>query len=71
MDGEAALIRSEMSRTRAALDRKLSRLESRARELTPRRAAERLVHQRVFEQVMGGVLIAAGSLLAWRRRPRR
>ncbi len=36
MDREAAVIRSEMSQTRADLDRKLSQLETRAKEMTPR-----------------------------------
>ena len=36
MDREAAVIRSEMSQTRAGLDRKLSQLEARARDMTPR-----------------------------------
>jgi hypothetical protein len=31
MDREAAVIRAEMSQTRAELDRKISRLEARAR----------------------------------------
>lgn len=70
MEREADLIRSDISRTRANLDRKLSLLEARARELTPRRYARRIVRERIFEQVVGGALIFAGALLAWRRRPR-
>ena len=37
MDREAAVIRSEMSQTRQALDQKLTRLEARAHELSPKR----------------------------------
>jgi hypothetical protein len=71
MDREAALIRSEISQTRADLDRKLSRLEARARELTPRRAAVRVVYDRRFEQIAGAFLLCLGALFAWKRRPRR
>lgn len=71
MDRDAALIRSEINQTRADLDRKLTRLETRARELTPRNVARRVVRQRKFEQVLGSVLMVAGGLFAWRRRPRR
>ena len=70
MEREADLIRSDISRTRANLDRKLSQLEARARELTPRRYARRIVRERIFEQVVGSALMCAGALLAWRRRPR-
>ncbi len=66
MDREAAVIRSEMTRTRADLDRKLTRLQARAREMTPRRYARQVVQKRGFEQVVGSVLVLAGSLMAWR-----
>ena len=69
MDREPAFIRAEISQTRADLDRKIARLEARAREMTPRRAARRFVHQREFEQLLGIVLLCAGSVLAWKRRP--
>ena len=71
MDREAALIRSEINQTRADLDRKLARLEARARELAPRRYASRFVRERRFEQIMGAILLFAGSVFAWKRRPRR
>ena len=69
MDREAAYIRSEISQTRADLDRKLTRLEARARELSPRRYAQRVVHQQRFQQILGAVLLFAGSVFAWKRRP--
>jgi hypothetical protein len=69
MDREPAFIRAEISQTRADLDRKLARLEARARELTPRRAARRFVHERRFEQILGTILVFAGSLFAWKQRP--
>jgi hypothetical protein len=71
MDRQADVIRAEISQTRADLDRKLSRLEERARALTPRRAARRFVRQRAFEQFAGGLLVLAGTVFAWRKRPRR
>jgi hypothetical protein len=71
MDSEAAVIRSEMSRTRADLDRKLTRLSARARAMSPRRYAQRLMPEYLWERVIGGTLLVAGSVMAWRRRPRR
>ena len=41
MDREAAVIRSEMSQTRADLDRKLSALEAKAHDMSPRRVVQR------------------------------
>ncbi|MGH9253448.1 MAG: hypothetical protein ACRD3C_02640 [Vicinamibacterales bacterium] len=66
MDREVDLIRSEIDETRANLEQKLSLLEARAREMTPRRLTRRLVHKREFEQVVGGTLVLAGALMAWR-----
>jgi hypothetical protein len=42
------------------------RLEERAREMTPRRVAQRFVRERAFEQVVGSTLMFAGALMAWR-----
>jgi hypothetical protein len=71
MDREAADIRTEMSQTRAALDRKLTRLTAQAREMTPRRVAGRLMPEYLWERVIGSTLFVVGSVMAWRRRPRR
>jgi hypothetical protein len=70
MDREAAVIRSEMSQTRADLDVKLSRLEARAREMTPRRYAERVLPKFFLDRVIGSVLLVTGTVMAWRRYPR-
>ena len=67
---EADVIRSEIDQTRSDLDRKLMRLEARAREMTPRRYAQRFVRERAFEQVVGSTLVLAGALMAWRKYPR-
>jgi hypothetical protein len=74
MDSQTAVIRSEMSHTRARLDRKISQLESRARELTPRELTRRYVPEYFVDRVIGGILTLIGVRLAWsmsRRRNRR
>jgi len=73
MDREADVIRSEMSDTRAQLDRKLRLLESRAKEMTPRAYARRHMPDYLAERVIGAVLTLIGVRMAWkmfRRRPR-
>jgi hypothetical protein len=71
MDREAAEIRSEMSQTRVDLERKLMRLTAHAREMSPRRVARRLMPEYLWERVIGSTLVVAGSVMAWRRWPRR
>ena len=67
MDREAAVIRSEMSQTRSDLDRKLSRLEARARDMTPRRYVQRHMPDYFAERAIGGALLAIGGWMAWKR----
>jgi len=67
MDREAAVIRSEMSQTRADLDRKLSQLEARAKEMTPRAYVRRHMPEYPWENAIGSVLLALGGWMAWRR----
>ncbi len=64
MDREAAVIREEMTHTRAALDRKIALLEDRARELTPRNYWERNKPDFFLDRVLGGVLTLAGLAMA-------
>jgi hypothetical protein len=73
MDSEAAVIRSEMSRTRAELDHKLTLLEERARELTPRRYWERHKPAFFLDRAIGGMLTLIGlrMTLGYVRRSRR
>ena len=65
MDREAAVIRSEMSQTRADLDRKIAELEVRAKELTPRAYARRHMPPFLLDRVIGGVLTLVGVRMAW------
>jgi hypothetical protein len=63
MDREAAVIRAEMSQTRASLDQKIARLEERARELHPRR----YMPDYMLDRAIGAVLTFIGTRLAWRQ----
>lgn len=67
MDREAAVIRSEMIQTRADLDRKLTRLGARARELSPRRVARRYMPDYALDRAIGAVLTFIGTRMAWRQ----
>jgi hypothetical protein len=64
MDREAAVIRAEMSQTRAELDRKIARLEDRAREMNPRRYWNRHKPDYLLDRTIGGVLTIVGVALA-------
>jgi hypothetical protein len=66
MDSEAAVIRSEMSQTRAELDRKIAQLEVRAHELTPRAVARRYLPDNALDYAIGAVLTLVGARMAWR-----
>ncbi len=65
MDREAAVLRAEMSRTRAELDDKLARLQARVSELTPQRLTERYVPDFFIDRVIGSVLTIVGLKMAW------
>ena len=67
MDREAAVLRAEMSRTREELDRKITLLETRAREMTPRALSQRYMGDYVWERVIGSVLTLVGMRMAWSR----
>lgn len=67
MDSEAAVIRSEMSRTRADLDGKLSELGIRAHELTPRAVAKRYLPENTLDYTIGGILTLVGARMAWKQ----
>jgi hypothetical protein len=65
MDREAAVIRAEMSQTRADLDRKLALLEAKAREFTPKQLSDRYVPEYFVDQAIGGALVLLGVKMAW------
>ena len=67
MDREAAVLRAEMSRTRAELDQKLSMLQARVSDLTPRRLTQRYVENYSVDRFVGGMLTLIGLKMAWTR----
>jgi hypothetical protein len=76
MDREAAVIRAEMTQTRAELDYKLRLLEARARAFRPDRYAARYLPDYPLDRLIGALLTAIGirmvmgRILARRRRER-
>jgi hypothetical protein len=54
-----------MSRTRAQLDQKLTALQSKVRDLTPRRLKQRYVPEYFTDRVLGGILTLVGLKMAW------
>jgi hypothetical protein len=71
MDREADVIRSEMTQTRAELGRKITMLQSRARELSPRAYAKRHLPDYFAERMIGSVLLLVGARMVWKAYHRR
>ena len=67
MDREAAVLRAEMSRTRAELDDKLTALQAKVSNMTPRRLSERYMPDYFVDRVVGGTLTLVGLKMAWSR----
>ena len=67
MDSEAAVIRSEMSQTKAELDYKISQLQRKTHAMTPRAVARRFMPERALDYAIGGVLTLVGATMAWGR----
>lgn len=65
MDRESAVLRAEMSRTREELDHKLTMLQEKFEELTPRRLAQRYLPDYFGDRVVGGMLTLVGLKMAW------
>lgn len=65
MDSEAAVIRSEMSQTKAELDYKISQLQRKAHDMTPRSVVGRWMPERSLDYAIGGVLTLVGAKMAW------
>jgi hypothetical protein len=66
MDSEAAVIRQEMSQTRADLDQKLALLELRAQQLRPTTVARRYLPDYPVDRALGALLTLIGTRMAWR-----
>jgi hypothetical protein len=67
MGSEAAVIRSKMSQTRAELDYKISQLQRKKRQLTPRAVVRRYMPERALDYAIGGILTLVGARMAWTR----
>jgi hypothetical protein len=67
MDSEAAVVRSEISQTKAELDYKISQLQRKVHDLTPRSVASRYMPERALDYAIGGVLTLVGAKMAWGR----
>ena len=67
MDSEAAFIRAEMSQTKAELDYKISQLQRKAKDMTPRSVVRRVMPERALDYALGGVLTLVGAKMAWGR----
>ena len=67
MDREAAVLRAEMSRTRAELDQKLSALQAKVHDLTPRRLSQRYLPDYFGDRMVGAILTLVGMKMAWSR----
>ena len=67
MDREASVVRAEMSRTREQLDQKLSLLQEKVNDMTPRRVVQRYLPDYFADRALGGVLTLIGLRMAWSR----
>ena len=65
MDSEAAVIRAEMTQTRAQLDEKIALLEQRARQFSAKRYARDHMPEYFLDRVIGGLLTLIGVRMAW------
>jgi hypothetical protein len=67
MDSEASVIRAEMSQTKAELDYKISQLQRKAKDMTPRSVVSRVMPERTLDYALGSVLTLVGARMAWGR----
>jgi hypothetical protein len=67
MDREAAVIRAEITQTKAELDYKISQLQRKTKDMTPRSVVSRMMPERTLDYALGGVLTVVGARLAWGR----
>ena len=64
MDSETAVIRAEITQTKAELDYKISQLQRKAHDLTPRSVVSRYMPERALDYAIGGVLTLVGATMA-------
>jgi len=53
-----------MSQTKAELDYKISQLQRKARDMTPRSVVSRVMPERALDYVLGGALTLVGARMA-------
>jgi len=56
-----------MSQTKAELDYKISQLQRKAKDMTPRSVVRRVMPERTLDYALGGVLTLVGAKMAWGR----
>jgi hypothetical protein len=56
-----------MSQTKAELDYKISQLQRKAQDLTPRSMVRRYMPERTLDYAIGGALTLMGAAMAWSR----
>jgi hypothetical protein len=64
MDSEAAVIRSEMTQTKAELYYKISQLHRKTKDLNARNVVRRYMPERTLDYAIGGVLTLIGAKMA-------
>jgi len=56
-----------MSQTKAELDYKISQLQRKAKDMTPRSVVNRVMPERALDYALGSVLTVVGARMAWGR----
>jgi hypothetical protein len=56
-----------MTQTKAELDYKISQLQRKAHDMTPRSVVSRIMPERTLDYALGGVLTLVGASIAWSR----
>ncbi|HEU5255381.1 MAG TPA: hypothetical protein VFU28_05295 [Vicinamibacterales bacterium] len=56
-----------MSQTKAELDYKISQLQRKAKDMTPRSVVSRVMPERALDYALGSVLTVVGARMAWGR----
>jgi hypothetical protein len=56
-----------MSQTKAELDYKISQLQRKAKDMTPRSVVSRVMPERTLDYALGSVLTLVGARMSWGR----